>query len=291
MHLKQINITKFRNFESISIKPGEYFNLLYGLNGQGKTNLIEAIYILGNSRSFRYSKIPDLIKHGESFAMIQGSIHTSGIDSRIKLMLENSGRRVELDGKPVQKVSDLHGKLTTVVFSPDDTGMVKFGPEMRRRYMDRAVYVGDIGYLHCWHDYHRVLRQRNTLLKQADKTGLDIWTEKLAESGAEVISRRKLYINKLNVLLENHYSTISGSAEKAGITYSPQGVHAAESDRIRSDLMELFSKYERSDEKFGTTTAGPHRDDLVFHLDGRPLKSLGSQGHKKFCTGFKNGRN
>jgi DNA replication and repair protein RecF len=281
MRLRQISISNFRNFESASIKPGENFNLFYGMNGQGKTNLLEAIYVLGNSRSFRYAKLPDLIRQGQSYSKILGGISSGGITSSISLRLEHSGRKVEMDGKTVQKVSDLHGKLTTVVFSPDDTGMVKFGPDTRRRYLDRAVYTGDIAYLFCWHDYHRILKQRNVLLKQQVKSGLDIWTEKLAETGAEVIFRRQNYIAVLNRLLEKHYNTISGSCEKAGITYSPEGVNGNEASKIHSDLIELYSRHEKIDEKYGTTTAGPHRDDLTFHLDGRPLKSLGSQGQQK----------
>jgi DNA replication and repair protein RecF len=281
MHLKNISIVNFRNFNSVKIEPGRHFNLLYGLNGQGKTNLLEAIYILGSSRSFRSVRLPDLIKHGEIAGQIHGHIESSRINSQIKLTLEHSGRRLDLDGKSSQRISDLHGILNTVVFSPDDTGMVKFGPETRRRYLDRAVYMGDIGYLHCWHDYHRILKQRNTLLKQIVKTGLDIWTEKLAEAGAEVIIRRQSYVAQLDILLQSHYATISSDKERVSISYTPQGVQATETDHIRSELLDLFSKHEKNDEKFGTTTAGPHRDDLKFHLDGRPLKSLGSQGQQK----------
>ena len=281
MRLKNISIVNFRNFESINIEPGRCFNLLYGLNGQGKTNLLEAIYILGSSRSFRSVRLPDLIKHGQTAGQIQGNIESGNSSSHIRLVLESSGRRVDLDGKAIQRVSDLHGKLNTVVFSPDDTGMVKLGPETRRRYLDRAVYTGDIGYLYCWHEYHRILKQRNTLLKQIDKAGLDIWTEKLAIAGAEVISRRQSYVYLLNTLLKKHYATISGGNEIASISYKPEGVQSTSTDIICSELMALFSKHEKSDEKYGTTTAGPHRDDLKFHLNDQPLKSLGSQGQQK----------
>lgn len=281
MRLKKISIVNFRNFKSVNIEPGRCFNLLHGLNGQGKTNLLEAIYILGSSRSFRSVRLPDLIKHGQTAGQIQGSIESGNSSSHIRVVIESSGRRVDLDGKAIQRVSDLHGKLNTVVFSPDDTGMVKLGPETRRRYLDRAVYTGDIGYLYCWHEYHRILKQRNTLLKQTDKTGLDIWTEKLAIAGAEVISRRQSYVCLLNDLLKKHYATISGDNEIASISYKPEGVHSTNTETISNELIAIFSKHEKSDEKFGTTTAGPHRDDLKFHLNDQPLKSLGSQGQQK----------
>jgi DNA replication and repair protein RecF len=281
MRLTHLAIAGFRNFETVRLEPGERFNLLYGFNGQGKTNLLEAIYLLGNPRSFRSARLPELIRHGGRSAQIQGEVKSGGMESRIRLTLESAGRRVEIDGKGIQRASDLHGRLNAVVFSPDDTGMVRLGPEARRRYLDRAVYTGDIGYLHCWHGYHRILKQRNHLLKSADRSGLDTWTEQLAEAGAEVIERRQRYIALLDGMLQRHYATISGDGETAGIGYSPEGVQATAREAIRAELLELFARHSRSDERYGTTTAGPHRDDLILCLDGRPLKAFGSQGQQK----------
>ncbi len=281
MRLKHLAIAGFRNLGALRIEPGSRFNLLYGLNAQGKTNLLEAIYLLGSPRSFRNARLPELIRHGERIAQVQGEVESGGVLSRIRVTLEQAGRRVEIDGKGIQRASDLHGRLNAVVFSPDDTAMVRLGPEARRRYLDRAVYMGDIGYLHCWHGYHRILKQRNHLLKSADRSGLDSWTEQLAGAGAEVIERRQRYVALLNVRLQRHYATISGNGENAGIGYCPEGVQATERAGIRADLLELFARHGRSDERYGTTTAGPHRDDLAFCLDERPLKAFGSQGQQK----------
>ncbi len=214
----------------IRVEPGSRFNLLYGFNGQGKTNLLEAIYLLGNPRSFRHSRLPELIRHGTTQALVCGEVESCGTVSRIRLSLEQAGRRVEIDDKGIKRASDLHGRLNAVVFSPDDTSMVKSGPETRRRYLDRAVYTGDIGYLHCWHEYHRTLKQRNHLLKSPDKAGLDVWTEKLAAAGAEVIERRQGYVGLLDRQLQQYYATISGGAETAGISYRPEGVQATDQD-------------------------------------------------------------
>ncbi|KAA0889709.1 DNA replication/repair protein RecF [Oryzomonas rubra] len=281
MLLKHLAVAGFRNIGAVRISPGAGFNLLYGLNGQGKTNLLEAIYLLGSPRSFRTARLPELIGHDRQIAQIQGEVQSAGTLNRIRLTLEAAGRRVEVDGKGIQRASDLHGRLNAVVFSPDDTGMVRLGPDARRRYLDRAVYTGDIGYLQSWHGYHRILKQRNHLLKSADRTGLDTWTEQLAEAGAEVIERRLRYVAQLNGMLQRHYATISGERETAGIGYQPEGVQAEEREIIRGQLLELFARHARSDERYGTTTAGPHRDDLMLCLDGRPLKSFGSQGQQK----------
>ncbi|MBI2354276.1 MAG: DNA replication/repair protein RecF [Deltaproteobacteria bacterium] len=281
MRLTQLAIVGFRNIGQIRIEPCPCFNLLYGFNGQGKTNLLEAIYLLGSPRSFRSARLPEFIRHGERMARIQGEVESAGALSRISLSLETGGRRVEIDGKWVQRASELHGRLNAVVFSPDDTAMVRQGPEMRRRYLDRAVYTGDIGYLHSWQGYQRTLKQRNHLLKMSDRTGLDTWTEKLAEAGAEVIERRQRFVARLDGMLERHYTVISGGGECAGISYCPEGVRTTSRECIRAELLELFSRHEKSDERYGTTTAGPHRDDLTLCLDGRPLKTFGSQGQQK----------
>ncbi len=281
MRLKHLAIAGFRNIGAIRIEPGSRFNLLYGLNAQGKTNLLEAIYLLGSPRSFRNVRLPELIRHGERIAQVQGEVESGDVVSRIRLTLETAGRRVEIDGKGIQRASDLHGRLNAVVFSPDDTGMVKLGPESRRRFLDRAVYMGDIGYLHCWHGYHRILKQRNHLLKSAERSGLDTWTEQLAEAGAEVIERRQRYVARLDAMLKRHYGMISGDGETAGIGYRPEGVSTTDRKSIRMELLELFARNTRNDERYGTTTTGPHRDDLTLSMDGRQLKAFGSQGQQK----------
>jgi len=281
MRLCSAAVANFRNISSISIEPGQHFNLLYGLNGQGKTNLLEAIYLLGSPRSFRTSRLPELVKHGERQAQILGRVESGGIENVLRLVVEPVGRKIEIDGKAVHKASELHGKLNAVIFSPDDTGMVRSGPESRRRYLDRAVYMGDIGYLHCWHSYQRILKQRNHLLKNADKTGLDIWSEKLAEAGAEVIERRLRFIAVLDGKLQKYYATISGGGETSRLRYQPEGIVSSEREVIRDELLELFKSHQRSDERYGTTTVGPHRDDLTFTLDELPLKAFGSQGQQK----------
>jgi DNA replication and repair protein RecF len=281
MRLRHLAIAGFRNIGTIQIEPGRCFNLLYGLNGQGKTNLLEAIYLLGSPRSFRSSRLPEYIRHGERVARVLGTVEAGRMQSQIRLTLEAAGRKVDIDGKSIHRASDLHGRLNAVVFSPDDTAMIRQGPEVRRRYLDRAVYMGDAGYLHCWHNYQRILKQRNHLLKSADISGLDTWTEQLAESGAEVIERRQSFVTLLNGMLQRYYDTISGSSETVDISYLPEGVQSTDRSGIREELLELFKRHAKSDERYGTTTAGPHRDDLRMRLNGRSIKSFGSQGQQK----------
>ncbi|HPX60883.1 MAG TPA: DNA replication/repair protein RecF, partial [Deltaproteobacteria bacterium] len=282
MQLTRVSISCFRNIKSVQFDPARHFNMFYGLNGQGKTSLMEALYLLGSNRSFRQVRIPDVIMYGEHTASVQGDIECGGIKNRIKLIVERAGRKTDIDGKAVQKASELHGRLNSVVFSPDDIAMVKGGPENRRRYLDRAVYTGDAGYLHCWHAYNRILKQRNALLKNRNMSGLEVWTEKLAEQGAEVIRRRSVYVKFLNLALQQVYAAISGDAgEMPTIVYQPEGILAENHLEIRQQLLSLMEKSKARDERFGTTTSGPHRDDLAFNLNGHTLKAFGSQGQQK----------
>ena len=281
MRLTSLRVASFRNIELAQVAPGRIFNLLYGKNGQGKTNFLESIFLLGNPRSFRSVRYSDLIREGTDRAYVCGDIESGGNISRVALTMETAGRRVEIDQKGIKKASELHGRVNVVIFSPDDTGMVKTGPESRRRYLDRVVYSADLGYLTCWHDYHRILKHRNQLLKCADRTGIDVWTEKLALSGAEVIVRRRGFVSQLNAQFQQHYRTISGGNESADVTYRPEGIGSDDHGSIFEELLQIFSRNSRKDELLGTTSAGPHRDDLTFTLDGRPLKSFGSQGQQK----------
>lgn len=281
MRLTTLHIAGFRNIPSVRFQPCGRFNLIYGLNGQGKTNLLEALYLLGSPRSFRHARLPDYIGYGRQKAEIRAEIEATGRRIHLGLTLENAGRRMELDGKTVQRASDLFGTINTVVFSPDDTAMIKLGPECRRRYLDRAVYTADGAYLHSWHGYQRILKQRNQLLKNENKAGLDTWTERLAETGAEIVIRRQRFVSGLEERLQRHYRTISGDRESASLSYGAEGIRATERSHVRLQLRELLERHLQSDLRSGTTTAGPHRDDLLFRIDGRPLKTFGSNGQQK----------
>ncbi len=281
MRLTRIAIADFRNIASLRFTPGQRFNLIHGRNGQGKTNLLEAIYLLGSPRSFRTARRTDFIRQDQQTARVQGEIESGGITGCIDLNIESAGRRVELDGKGIQRASDLYGRLTTVVFSPDDTAMVRYGPETRRRYLDHAIYMCDIGYLNCWHAYQRILKQRNQLLKNSDRNGLDVWTEQLAETGAEIIIRRRGFVAGLTDMLQRHYGNISAGEETASLDYLPDGIASQDRDDVRDELLSLFRRSQQTDFRQGNTSAGPHRDDLRFLLNGKPLKTFGSTGQQK----------
>ncbi len=279
MILTGIRLDNFRNIAAANLNPGRQLTLLYGLNGQGKTNLLEAIYLLGTGRPFRMAKVPDLIRQGAVKAAINGQVHTSGVASEITLELEGKNRRIAVDGKTINRPTELHGKLASVVFSPDDTTMVKQGPETRRRYLDRSLYSCDAGFLRDYHDYYRTLKQRNSLLRSGSTSGLDAWTEQLVDAGIRLMQHRAAYLDRLQQLFQGHYQRIADGRETVELNYCPD--IAAGTDDPRKHFMQQQEQCRASDLRHGVTGHGPHRDDLTFLIDGRALKTFGSQGQQR----------
>ena len=280
MFVKQVWLEQYRNIQTACIKPARHLTVLYGSNGQGKTNFLESVYLLGNARPFRLVKVPDLICHGTKAAAVRGSIFSAGVESDILLRLEQHTRRVTIDGKTVQRAADLHGRLAVVIFSPDDTAMVKLGPETRRRYLDRSLYASDAGFLQEYHSYYRILKQRNALLKTNQPEGLDLWTEQLATAGSRLMGYRQRYADRLNHLLQQKYQQIAGEQEKVSLIYQPDV--PCETEDVRAEaLRTVLNNQREQDLRYKTTGRGPHRDDLAFLIGGRPLKGFGSQGQQR----------
>lgn len=279
MILTGIRLENFRNIAAADLRPSRQLTLLYGLNGQGKTNLLEAIYLLGTGRPFRTARVPDLIRQGTQKAAINGQVQTSGVASEITLELEGKNRRIAVDGKTIHRPAQLHGKLVSVVFSPDDTAMVKQGPESRRRYLDRSLYCSNVGFLRDYHDYYRTLKQRNSLLRGGSTNGLEVWTEQLVDTGIRLMQHRAAYLDRLQQLFQEHYRRISGGRETVELTYSPD--LDAKTDNLRYHFTDRLEQCCASDIRHGVTGRGPHRDDLTFLIDGNALKNFGSQGQQR----------
>ena len=280
MYLKQVWLEQYRNIQTTCIQPARHLTVLYGCNGQGKTNFLESVYLLGNARPFRSAKVPDLIYHGSRTAAVRGVVLTAGVESDISLLLEHTTRRVTVDGKAIQRAADLHGKLAVVIFSPDDTAMVKLGPETRRRYLDRSLYASDAGFLQDYHSYYRILKQRNALLKTNQQEGLDLWTEQLAAAGIRLMEHRQRYTDRLNQLLQQKYQQIAGEREKVAVVYQPDIACNAEDNKTET-LLNVLNNQREHDLRYKTTGRGPHRDDLTFLIGGRLLKGFGSQGQQR----------
>jgi len=282
MKLRKLSLSFFRNLENIELLPGPRFNIIFGKNAQGKTNLLESIYLLGTMKSFRMAKNSEMMTWGSICGTVKGVVERDGVTREITLAVEKSGKRVRLDQKPVAKLADFFGSLNVVIFSPEDIAMVRGMPDARRKYLDRAIFSGDSSYLYFHHEYYHILKNRNMLLRNGDDDGLDIWTEKLVEAGVRLISSRIAYLREMDGFLRAFYEAIAGRDEKAGISYRP---HLLDWDGLCNNGREQFAaalaRSTMEERRVGATVVGPHRDDVDFVLNGKVLKHHASQGEQR----------
>lgn len=288
MKISRLHLEQFRNIKSLSVFPCETVNIIYGDNAQGKTNLLEAIWLLSGAKSFRGAKDADLIRFGESRALIESDFFCAGRQQTSKIQLEGK-KTAWLNDIRQDSITAFAGIFTTVVFSPSHLGLVKDGPAGRRKFLDTSIcqitprYIGMIG------QYQRILLQRNTLLKDISYASalldtLDIWDEKLSALGGVIIRMRMEYTRRLQKEAEDIYKGISMERESFSLDYRPFELPVQEGQtqrEISSLLLEKMMQNRSEDLRSGSTGIGPHRDDLEISINGRSVRSFGSQGQQR----------
>lgn len=280
MILKKLVLSSFRNLNRTDFTPGNRFNVFYGNNGQGKTNILEAVYLLGTMKSFRHARNRDLIQWQEPFSLLKGIIEQNGVSREITLLIEKEGKKARVDRKSLERLTDFFGCLNVVIFSPEELAMVKGAPDLRRRYLDRAVFAADPCYLILHQEYSRILRNRNALLRSGLHEGLDVWSEKLVETGSQLVMKRLSWLNGISELLQEFHEGIAGTGSRIEIIYRSSPEFSSDEEYAHQLRVALDKK---SDEEFrrGTTQTGPHRDDIEFRLDRRNIKQYASQGEQR----------
>lgn len=286
MILDNLKLRCYRNLDEADLAWNQHFNVIYGQNAQGKTNLLEAIYLLGHLKSFRGARGQELINHGADTAWIGAQVTNNGTQHRLEVGLQKSGRNPRVDGKSVQKLSQFIGYFRTVLFTPEELSNVKGFPAGRRALLDRAILQTEPGYLDRVQEYDRILRQRNQLLKQQSAVReLLPWTEALVHSGSRIRQDRQSYLARFLPRFTEVYREISGDGEVAGLVYSVEDQALPD---LAKQLRDAFERLAPRESRLGLTLAGPHRDDLDFQIDGRSLRSFGSQGQQRsFLLAFK----
>jgi DNA replication and repair protein RecF len=286
MYIQRLFINDYRNIENVVIDPDPEFNVLWGNNAQGKTNFLEGIYLLGNLRSFRSARNEELIRHHKSGSRLIGNLICQGIQRRIELTINTAGKSAKVDGKEIKKTSLFMGYLRPVLFSPEEVGLIKGYPSGRRSLLDRAVYQADPSFLERAQQYERILRQRNQLLREGkDETEIAPWTEHLINAGARIRFDRQCFLGRLLPLLRETYRNITDGHEEADLFYSTS---ADDEEELRRFLRRELAKQRQRERDIGQTLAGPHRDDPLFMVEGRPLRVFGSQGqHRSYMLAFK----
>ncbi|PLX97694.1 MAG: DNA replication/repair protein RecF [Desulfuromonas sp.] len=286
MRLEQLLLYNFRNIERTELHPHHLFNIFYGDNAQGKTNLLESISLLGSLKSFRLSRNDELIKNNESYSEIKGETEKNGVKHQIKLRIDKENKQAWLDGKRINRPEAYLDCLRPVVFAPEEVNLIKGPPSGRRRLLDRAVFQTDNKYLADVQKYDRQLKQRNRLLKEKrPENELAPWTDELAKTGAAIRHARSRYIEKILPQVKDCYLHICGQQEQVNLFCKADTKDISE---LEQNLLDEFERQKEQEKRYGVTLSGPHRDDIDFLLNQRPLKSYGSQGQQRsFILAFK----
>lgn len=279
MIVKSLELSNFRNYKNLSLQLNRGTNILYGDNAQGKTNVLEAIYMCGTTKSHKGSKDRDIIQIGEEESHIRIYVEKDNVDHRIDMHLKkNKPKGAAINGLPIKKSSELFGLVNMVFFSPEDLSIIKNGPGERRRFIDLELCQLDKVYLHNLMNYNKIVNQRNNLLKQISFKSdlldtLNIWDIQLMEYGKKIISSRDEFIKQLNAIIQQIHNNLSGGKEDLEIQYEP----SVEVDQFEQKLKKTLER----DIHQKITNVGPHRDDISFLIKGIDIRKYGSQGQQR----------
>jgi DNA replication and repair protein RecF len=279
--VRQLNVRKlawknFRNLHGGEFSPCSGVNVIYGQNAQGKTNLLEAMWLFTGERSFRSAKDAELVGNEEKTALLNMHFYSESREQTAKITITQGRKTLELNGVSKNSCSALIGKFCAVVFSPEHLSLVRGGPALRRDFIDSALCQLKPGYASLLSGYNRTLFQRNALLKDIPHHAelmdtLTIWDERLCQFGEKIIHQRKSYIQALSKPATKFYSGISAERETLSLSYRASA----------ENLYQELSKRRGDDIANGYTTVGPHRDDIDIFVDGLYARSYASQGQKR----------
>jgi len=277
MHLASIELTNFKNYETVMLDFSPRFNCFVGNNGVGKTNILDAVHYLSLTKSFFNNSDTLSIKHGEDYFMLKGHFEKEGdVDELFCAFQKQKAKVFKLNGKEYQKLSDHIGRYPVVMVSPADSALITEGSEERRRFLNMIISQYDPVYLEAHSRYNKALMQRNKVLREGSydsDTMLDMYDDQLIPAAEIIYEARRTLTENLLPVFASYYERISGSAEEVNIRYRS---HLAASD-FASHLREARSR----DHALQYTTQGIHRDDLVFEINGHPAKTTASQGQQK----------
>ena len=279
MKIESLKLKNFRNYELLSLEFDKATNIFYGDNAQGKTNILEAVYLSGTTKSHRGSKDKDLIRFEQNESHIETVVEKNGINYQIDMHLKkNSPKGIAINKMPIRKASELFGIVNIVFFSPEDLNIIKNGPGERRRFVDLELSQLDKVYLSNLANYNRIVNQRNHLLKEAAYNSdvlktLDIWYMQLVHYGNLIIQRRKEFVEQMNEIISGIHNKLTGGKESIRILYEPSNSYLT--------LEQALNKNKEKDLRIRSTSVGPHRDDIAFMIGDIDIRKYGSQGQQR----------
>ncbi|ARC70413.1 DNA replication/repair protein RecF [Bacillus paralicheniformis] len=289
MYIQNITLSSYRNYERLDLQFENKVNVIIGENAQGKTNLMEAIYVLAMAKSHRTSNDKELIRWDEDYAKIEGRVIKKNGSVPIQLVISKKGKKGKVNHIEQQKLSQYVGAVNTIMFAPEDLNLVKGSPQVRRRFLDMEIGQVSPVYLHDLSLYQKILSQRNHFLKQlqtrkqTDQTMLDVLTEQLTEFAAKVVMKRLQFVDQLEKWAQPIHSGISRGLEELTLKYHTS-LHVSDSpdlSKMINSYQETFSKLRDKEIERGVSLSGPHRDDVLFYVNGRDVQTYGSQGQQR----------
>ena len=281
MIVESLKLQNYRNYEYLNMNFDEKINIIYGDNAQGKTNILESMYVCATSKSHRGSKDREIIRFDNDESHIKVNVKKNDMNYRIDMHLKkNKPKGIAVNGIPIKRAVELFGILNIVFFSPEDLNIIKNGPSERRRFIDMELSQLDKIYLDCLINYNKVVNQRNSLLKEYAFSGrediistLDIWDMQLVKYGNDVIKSREKFVKEINDLVKSIHTKLSGDREQLEIIYEP----CVKEQDFESELVRVRDR----DLKFKCTNIGPHKDDMCFLINGMDVRKYGSQGQQR----------
>ena len=279
MYVDLLKLKNFRNYEDLEIHFSDRINIIHGDNAQGKTNILEAIYLAATTKSHRGSKDKDIILFGKDDSHIRLNLKKRDVGHRIDMHLRKAKPKgVAIDGIPIRRSTELFGLINIIIFSPEDLSIVKNGPGERRRFMDMEIcQISRIYYSNLLR-FSKILDQRNNLLKQIYfkpeiKDTLDTWDEQLVDTGKTIIKERRNFIEMMNDIIQDIHNSLSSGKEKIELIYEPN----VEEDKF----LKVLKEKRNLDLKNNVTMTGPQRDDFAVMINGNDVRVYGSQGQQR----------
>ena len=292
MNVTALEFVNYRNLCDNLILPSERVNVFYGNNAQGKTNLLEAVWMFSGGHSFRGAKESELIGFGKNKAKLTMKFFAAEREQKAEIIYTGTKKEVTINGVKKSSAAYLSQHFSSVVFSPEHLTLVKNGPSLRRKFMDGAICQQDLRYAVELSKYNQTLLQRNALLKEISKhkelkDTLEIWDEVLIETGAKIIKKRLEFLNKLSVAASEFHFGISQGKEELTLKYESSALKNIEdlssvsTDEISECLRKEFKRVKREDIYTGVTNTGAHRDDLEFFVNSKNARRFASQGQQR----------
>ena len=279
MYVESIELFQYRNYDSLKVEFSPGVNIFFGDNAQGKTNLLEAVYLSATSKSHKGSKDKELIQFGQDESHIRLHFRKNELTHRLDLHLrKKKSKGIAIDGVPIRKLNELFGMLHIVFFSPEDLSIIKNGPSERRRFLDLEMSQLDKGYYALLVSYNKLLQERNNLLKQiyfmpSLRETLDGWDKQLIDIGSAILRKREAFVEKIDGMMREIHGNLTGGQERMEVHYD-KNVSVEE-------FAQKLAEHRERDLKAGTTSVGPHRDDMGFIVNGTDIRRFGSQGQQR----------